>query len=91
MRPLLDPRQLSCHRRCLSADLRAAYERGLELLAALRSMAGVDAVEVRRVYREFNADADGICNAELVDAGVPPDARRQYCSMNWSHFLEPSS
>ena len=88
---LLVANQLASRWRCRSAPLRGSYEQALAMLAELRSLQSVLSVCVRHVYREYNADADGICNAVLLlrDAGRAPDERGWYATLHWEPFLAP--
>ena len=87
---MLVAKQLSCEWRCNSAHLKPLYEEALEALFALRRQAGVMSVDVKHIYREFNADADGICNRvlDLSLAGAPPDSQGRHVCMNWDNFSE---
>ena len=59
------------------------YERVLVLVSTLRNMLGVDAVELIHVYREYNGDADGICN-EVLDIRRPtPDRYGFVINRGW--------
>ena len=56
--------------RCpLPPTLVRLYERALLWLRNLRAVREVVEVEVVHVYREYNGDADGICN-EVLDSGA---------------------
>ena len=55
---------------CAAPTLRAFYKRALTLIDRLKTRAGIAEVEVVHVYREYNADADGICN-EVLDMPHP--------------------
>ena len=84
---LLVAKQVNCQWRCLSTEIRQSYE-ALSLLAQLRGTSGVLEVVVLHVYREFNSDADGVCNCVLdsAAAGVPADARGWLVEVNWEPF-----
>ena len=61
------------------------------LVTRLRSVPGVLAVEVQHIYREYNADADGICNSVLdaAESGMAPDEQGRLVSWNWENFQPP--
>ena len=72
-----------------SPDLRPLYMWALGLVRRLRSARGVDSVEVQHIDREFNADADGICNAvlDIAAAGRAPRKRETIVALNWELFV----
>jgi len=76
--------QLNCRWRCRAPDLVPLYERALGLLRQLRLRPGVADILVEHVYREFNADADGVCNAVLDMARSSPDAYGFVINNNWT-------
>ena len=53
--------------RCKSSELWHSYEEALAWLRRLREQVGDQNLMVEHIYREFNADADGVCN-EILDA-----------------------
>ena len=57
--------QLDFRWACRTPMLSAHYEDALQTLSDLRRRPGVEAVVVEHVYREYNADADGVCNSVL--------------------------
>ena len=89
---LLVARQLNLTWRCLSPDLRPLYMRALGLVRRLRSTRGVGSVEIQHIYREFNADADGICNSvlDIAAAGRAPREHETIVALNWEPFVAPA-
>ena len=85
---LLVARQLTSSWRCTSTTLRPAYERTLAALQRLQNLRSVIEVRIDHVYREFNSDADAVCNLVLdrVDANATPDAAGRHVSVNWTPF-----
>ena len=75
--------QVSGRWRCRARSLQALYERSLRLLGNLRAAAGVQDVELLHVYREYNGDADGICNEILDMQRVSPDRHGFAINRNW--------
>ena len=67
---LLLAHQLKHVWRCHSVDLIARFEYATDLFRILRE--GVESAEVVHDYREYNSDADSICNQdlELLASGV---------------------
>ena len=62
---MLVSQQVNCRWRCLSIDLLMYYEESLQFLQRLKETLGRDNAILEHVYREYNADADGICNNVL--------------------------
>ena len=83
---LLVARQLRYEWRCACITLRPAYERALAMLERLRRLPSVEEVRIYHVYREFNTDADSVCNLVLdrVASNVPPDAPGRHVFVNWA-------
>ena len=46
-------------------DCTWSSEEALDLMARLRAHPTINTVALRHVYREYNADADGVCNQVL--------------------------
>ena len=63
--------------RCLAPSLVTPYEETLALLRRQRSLDNVCEVAVEHVYREFNADADGVCN-KVMDMQTAPATADSY-------------
>ena len=52
-------------------------------MTRLRATGGVEEVELLHIYREFNGDADGICN-EVLDLGpVAADTHEFVVNRGW--------
>ena len=81
---MLVARQATCRWRCLAVGLKPYYETVIVRLNALRALGGVEDVVVEHVHREFNSDADGMCNAALdLPPTHCPDAHGFVLNLNW--------
>ena len=81
---MLVAKQINCEWRCTCEALKPLYECALNLMSQLRSHPLTTAVSLRHVYREYNADADGVCN-EVLDR--PTRAPTEVC-VNWARFCD---
>jgi ribonuclease HI len=85
---MLVAKQINCEWRCASESIKASYEEALALIAGLRTHPSVNNVALNHIYREFNADADGVCNEVL---NIPNDARGvrpRQVHLNWNLFCD---
>ena len=85
---MLVAKQINCEWRCASESIKASYEEPLALIAGLRTHPSVSNVALKHVYREFNADADGVCNEVL---NIPNDSRgvrSRQVNLNWNLFCD---
>jgi hypothetical protein len=64
--------------------LKPLYERALLLMTRLKSLSGVVTVELKHVYREYNTDADGVCNQVLNLT----EERARNVQVNWNDFCD---
>jgi ribonuclease HI len=77
-------------RRCISLALKHNYEQALESMANLRAHPTVLTVTLKHVYREYNSDADGVCNEvlNLLDVGLGARSRTHQICVNWTPFRD---
>jgi ribonuclease HI len=74
---MLIAKQVTFKWRCLAPSLVTPYEETLALLRRLRSLDNVSEVVVEHVYREYDADADGVCS-RVMDMQTTPATADSY-------------
>ena len=62
---MLVANQLNGKWACRHPDLIPLYTEALEHLSALRASSAIDEVIVEHIYREYNAEADSLCNIAI--------------------------
>ena len=75
--------QLNYRWKCASPDLIPLFAEAVTLLHRIRSTGGIALVE--HIYREFNGDADGVCNRclDIVSNGALPDMHGLVLNNSW--------
>jgi ribonuclease HI len=87
---MLVANQVNCEWRCMSPTLKHCYEQALESMANLRRHPNILTVTLKHVYREYNSDADGVCNEvlNLLDASLVARPRTHQVCVNWIAFRD---
>ena len=62
---MLIAEQANYRRACKSESLQPLYEQAITLLERIKLNPVITDFVVQHIYREYNADADGLCNAIL--------------------------
>ena len=75
--------QVSGQWRCKARSLQLMYERALRLMGNLRATLVVEEVELLHIYREYNGDADGVCNEILNMQAVVLDRHGLARNRHW--------
>jgi hypothetical protein len=83
---MLVAKQINCEWRCSCEAPKTSYQEALDLMSRLSAHHSIDTVPVRHVYREFNADADGVCNQVLDQWDV--NVRTLQVRVNWDNFRD---
>ena len=81
---MLVAKQINCEWRCACDAIKPFYEEALDLMARLRAHRTINTVALRHVYREYNADADGVCN-QVLDL-LHESARAIQVQVIWDSF-----